>query len=373
MSNWSKEEVEALKSSKGGGNANNMKRYFSTLPVSSSMWPKPSTKEGERKDFIVSAYCDKSWYTDSPTAEMPIESSPPSVLKAATMPASMPFGESDPFSEFQSATVEPILTPSAADGPSRKLDDTPWAAFDTASNMAFETVPPSPTLNPNLATILDMFDVSVEAPPRPPPAQQCYSAPAAMSNGICKNPTMPAGAAAMPPMNTGYGMGGMGCMANMSGGIPSAGIGGGMPMGSMVGGIPMGDIRGGMSMGGLGEGMPMGGIAMPPTMPMGVMCTSMSVGTGMRSGDSMAAGIGGGVGSTVGVGVPTTPMGAGSGMPLTSWTGGNVRSAPLELEFTSKVDEAAHSKPMAATPDPFESLLGGFTDLKVRKTLLSAH
>eukprot|EP00316_Scyphosphaera_apsteinii_P004165 CAMPEP_0119343790 /NCGR_PEP_ID=MMETSP1333-20130426/106636_1 /TAXON_ID=418940 /ORGANISM="Scyphosphaera apsteinii, Strain RCC1455" /LENGTH=502 /DNA_ID=CAMNT_0007356205 /DNA_START=31 /DNA_END=1540 /DNA_ORIENTATION=- len=502
MSNWTKEEVDALKASNGGGNANNMKRFFATLPVSSSVWPNPNSKEGERKEFILSAYCDKSWYLDSPqpvAAEMSIEASLPNDAKAATMAASMPCGESKPFSDFHSVTATELAPPlSAANKQSEKLDDTLWSAFDMASEMAFETVPQPQSSNPNLASILNMFDVNAAA--SAPPAKQCHGAPTTMSNGTCTNSMMPAGAAAMASMNIGYGMAGLACTGSVGSGIPFSGICGSMPMGGTVNGMPMGGTRGGMSMGrsmSVGTemcGMPMGSMAMPANMPMGSISRSKSVGTGLCGGTSMGAGIGAGFGSTAAMGMPTlgalpgvtltastvgnvksasfdvdfpsmgrsmsvgseicgmpmgsmampanmpmgsisrsksvgtglcggTSMGAGigagfgstaamgmptqgalpgvtltasklagigagfgstaaMGMPtlgalpgvtLTASTVGNVKSASLDVHTTAKVDAATHDKPVPAVPDPFVSLLGNFTDFKVRTTSLAAH
>eukprot|EP00316_Scyphosphaera_apsteinii_P001853 CAMPEP_0119313846 /NCGR_PEP_ID=MMETSP1333-20130426/30632_1 /TAXON_ID=418940 /ORGANISM="Scyphosphaera apsteinii, Strain RCC1455" /LENGTH=289 /DNA_ID=CAMNT_0007318807 /DNA_START=106 /DNA_END=972 /DNA_ORIENTATION=+ len=175
MSNWNKDEVDALRADRGGGNLHNMATMFAKLPADSPQWPKKGCHPNDLKEFIVSSYNERRWYSDeapapkpvpeqaatvTPTAPQPRSahlSYPPKVNKANTMPAlptaalpmaALPTAASpatdllglsvDEWAPFGSAPSAPAT--SHATSSAFVSDDSDWAAFANA--------PAAPPANP---------------------------------------------------------------------------------------------------------------------------------------------------------------------------------------------------------------------------------
>uniref|UniRef100_A0A6S9SS06 Arf-GAP domain-containing protein n=3 Tax=Chrysotila carterae TaxID=13221 RepID=A0A6S9SS06_CHRCT len=109
MSNWNKDEVDALRADMGGGNARNSATTFAHLPNESALWPKKGCHPNELKEFIVAAYNDRKWFGEAAPVEAPQPprpKAPPSVSKTVSLPVKLewspiwrwlpPYGYLDP-------------------------------------------------------------------------------------------------------------------------------------------------------------------------------------------------------------------------------------------------------------------------------------
>uniref|UniRef100_A0A6S9SXI1 Arf-GAP domain-containing protein n=3 Tax=Chrysotila carterae TaxID=13221 RepID=A0A6S9SXI1_CHRCT len=123
MSNWNKDEVDALRADMGGGNARNSATTFAHLPNESALWPKKGCHPNELKEFIVAAYNDRKWFGEAAPVEAPQPprpKAPPSVSKTVSLPNPNPADffsastESDGWAAFSGAPNNPAPTHEAA-------------------------------------------------------------------------------------------------------------------------------------------------------------------------------------------------------------------------------------------------------------------
>lgn len=325
MSNWTADEVDALREDRGGGNAYNRKKTFAQLPPASSSWPRKGCHPDERKAFVLNAYSDRNWESDEPPPI--IGAVAPAVQKMVTAPASteapstaapstfdlLLANDAEPAKTSWSAFEEaaPAVKDRAESAPNAGILE--WGAFDAAPPPAapdsFSDFFSSPSASPAAATPLAAtpfaatplaaapsaaasplasklaeFDFFAAPPTTPPSATQPSTPLSALNVGKASpsekafSATIPAGAASMPPMPTRPFHGPPAGMGRMPGGgmppqpPPMAGLAAQMPAGAMSG-MPMPRMPAGMP-GGMGR-MPAGGMhglaGLAAQMPMGAM------------------------------------------------------------------------------------------------------
>ncbi|KAF0715626.1 Aste57867_3284 [Aphanomyces stellatus] len=239
MSNWSKDEVDALKDENGGGNAVARRMWFATWEEGRSMRKPAETDPLDNfKKFINAVYNDKAYYSASPSgggaprtssgrppkqASAPPKAAPSSDLLGFAGAPTPAFDASfDAFSApvappaSASATFAPFDAFAAPVAPTNAPKHDEWSAFQSAP------APPSAA-----TTSFDPFGLA-SPPASQPPTATVFDPFAAATNNAVHRPSHPSlGVSTMAPP-----MGGM-----MMGG-------GGGPMGGMVPGMsPMGGMH----------------------------------------------------------------------------------------------------------------------------------